>query len=55
VLGIIPAGAFPHELWVPADERTLFLTNFGSNSLQMLDINRLPIESKPQQCLRAQQ
>jgi DNA-binding beta-propeller fold protein YncE len=49
VLGIIPAGAFPREMRVSADERTLFLTNFGSNSLQMLDISRLPIESKPQQ------
>ena len=49
VLGIIPAGAFPREMRVSADERTLFVTNFGSNSLQMLDISRLPIESKPQQ------
>lgn len=49
VLGIIPAGAFPREMRVSTDERTLFLTNFGSNSLQMLDISHLPIESKPQQ------
>jgi DNA-binding beta-propeller fold protein YncE len=49
VLGIILAGAFPREMRVSADERTLFLTNFGSNSLQMLDISRLPIESKPLQ------
>ena len=49
VLGIIAAGAFPREMRVSADERTLFLTNFGSNSLQMLDISRLPIESKPRQ------
>jgi DNA-binding beta-propeller fold protein YncE len=48
VLGTIPAGAFPREMRVSADERTLFVTNFGSNSLQMLDISRLPIESKPQ-------
>jgi DNA-binding beta-propeller fold protein YncE len=49
VLGTIPAGAFPREMRVSADERTVFLTNFGSSSLQMLDISRLPIETRPRQ------
>ncbi|HEY1758948.1 MAG TPA: hypothetical protein VGG72_26480 [Bryobacteraceae bacterium] len=40
--GMIPAGAFPREMSVSADGRTLFLTNFGSNSLQMMDVARLP-------------
>jgi hypothetical protein len=31
---------------VSADERTLFLTNFGSNSLQVMDIAHLPVDSK---------
>ncbi len=46
VQGIIPAGSFPREMAVSSDERTLFLTNFGSNSLQVLDIAHLPIDPK---------
>ena len=42
-LGTIPAGAFPREMAVSSDGRTLFLTNFGSQSLQVIDIERLPI------------
>lgn len=44
VLGSIPAGAFPREMRVTADGRTLLLTNFGSGSVQMIDVTRLPIE-----------
>jgi DNA-binding beta-propeller fold protein YncE len=43
VLGSIPAGAFPREMAVSSDGRTLFLTNFGSQSLQAIDIARLPL------------
>jgi hypothetical protein len=46
VLGIIPAGSFPREMAVSADGRTLFLTNFGSNSLQVMDVAHLPIDSQ---------
>jgi DNA-binding beta-propeller fold protein YncE len=46
VMGTIPAGSFPREMAVSADERTLLLTNFGSNSLQVMDIARLPIDPK---------
>lgn len=46
VLGTIPAGSFPREMAVSSDQRTLFLTNFGSNSLQVIDVARLPIDSK---------
>jgi len=42
-LGTIPAGAFPREMAVSSDGRTLFLTNFGSQSLQVIDIDHLPI------------
>jgi DNA-binding beta-propeller fold protein YncE len=42
-LGIIPAGVFPREMSVSTDGHTLFLTNFGSNSLQVIDIDRLPV------------
>jgi len=43
-LGTIGAGAFPRELSVSADGHTLFLTNAGSSSLQVIDIDRLPVE-----------
>ncbi len=46
VMGTIPAGAFPREMAVSSDRRTLFLTNFGSNSLQVMDIAQLPIDPK---------
>ena len=46
VLGTVPTGSFPREMAVSRDERTLFLTNFGSNSLQVMDVARLPIDSK---------
>jgi DNA-binding beta-propeller fold protein YncE len=44
-LGTIPSGAFPREFSVSADGHTLFLANAGSNSLQVMDIDRLPVES----------
>jgi DNA-binding beta-propeller fold protein YncE len=43
-LGTIPSGAFPRELNVSADGHTLFLTNAGSKSLQVMDIDHLPVE-----------
>ncbi|HTE47919.1 MAG TPA: YncE family protein [Gemmatimonadaceae bacterium] len=44
VFGSIAAGAFPREMRVSADGRTLFLTNFGSSSIEMIDLARLPLE-----------
>jgi DNA-binding beta-propeller fold protein YncE len=41
-LGTVSAGAFPRELRLSEDGRTLFLTNFGSDSLQVMDVRRLP-------------
>ena len=43
VLGSIPAGAFPREMRVTRDGRVLILTNFGSSSVQMIDLVKLPI------------
>lgn len=40
VLARIPAGAFPRELRVTPDGRTLFVTNFGSRTLEMIDLAR---------------
>jgi DNA-binding beta-propeller fold protein YncE len=42
VLGSVRVGAFPREMRVSAHGRTLFLTNFGSSTLQILDIEKLP-------------
>lgn len=44
VLGTIPAGAFPRELRVTADGRTLLVTNFQSSTLQLVDLERLPLD-----------
>ncbi len=41
VVGQIPAGAFPRELRVTEDGRTLLLTNFNSGSLELVDLSRL--------------
>lgn len=43
VLGSFPAGAFPREMRVTADGRTLFLTNFNSKTVDVIDLARLPI------------
>ena len=43
VIGTIPAGAFPRELRLTADGRTLFATNFASRTLEMIDLARAPI------------
>ena len=42
VVGSVPAGAFPRELRATPDGRTLVLTNFGSRTVQMIDLARLP-------------
>jgi YVTN family beta-propeller protein len=44
IVGSIPAGAFPREMRVTADGRTLILTNFGSRTIQMIDLARLPVQ-----------
>jgi DNA-binding beta-propeller fold protein YncE len=43
-LGTIPSGVFPRELSVSADGHTLFLTNAGSSSIQVIDVDHLPVE-----------
>ncbi|HTS30110.1 MAG TPA: hypothetical protein VMH81_29765 [Bryobacteraceae bacterium] len=40
-IGMIPAGAFPRDLRLSADGSTLYLANFGSSSLQVMDVARL--------------
>ena len=43
VVGTLPAGAFPREMRVTADGQTLYLTNFVSKTLQVVDLTRLPV------------
>lgn len=43
VVGSIEAGTFPRELSVTQDGRTLVLTNFGSQTIQLIDLARLPL------------
>jgi DNA-binding beta-propeller fold protein YncE len=44
ILGTIPSGAFPREMAVSPDGRTLFLTNFNSRTLQAIDLDHLPLK-----------
>jgi DNA-binding beta-propeller fold protein YncE len=44
VLGTLPAGGFPRELRVTADGRTLFVTNFTSKTLEMIDLARASVD-----------
>jgi DNA-binding beta-propeller fold protein YncE len=40
-VGKIPCGAFPREFDLTADGQTLYLTNFRSRTLQVMDVSRL--------------
>jgi DNA-binding beta-propeller fold protein YncE len=42
VIGKISAQGFPREFAASADGHTLFLANFASNSLEVIDVERLP-------------
>ena len=42
IAGSIEPGAFPREIQVTADQRTMLVTNFASKTLEMIDIQRLP-------------
>jgi DNA-binding beta-propeller fold protein YncE len=44
VIGTISVGAFPRDLVLSGDGRTLFVANFGSSSLQAMDVAKLPVE-----------
>ncbi len=43
LLGTIPTGAFPREMDISADGNTLFVTNAASHSLQIIDLQHLPL------------
>jgi DNA-binding beta-propeller fold protein YncE len=42
LLGTVPVGAFPRELTLESDGKTLLLTNYNSNTVQVFDVRRLP-------------
>ena len=42
IVGEIPSGAFPREMRVMPNGRTLVLTNFASHTVQLVDLQRLP-------------
>lgn len=42
VIGTWRCGAFPRNFCVAPDGRTLFLANFGSGSIQVIDVAKLP-------------
>jgi DNA-binding beta-propeller fold protein YncE len=46
VLGTVPAQSFPREFGSSADGNTLFLANYVSNSLEIIDVDRLPVRLK---------
>jgi len=45
IQGSVPAGVFPRELRVTQNQQTLLLTNFGSKTLAVIDLARLPLEA----------
>lgn len=46
VLGVIPAGGFPRELRLTADGQTLLVTNFTSNTLELVDLARVALQPR---------
>ena len=44
ILGSIPAGGFPREIRLTTDRLTLLLTNFTSRTLELIDLQRVPLQ-----------
>ena len=44
ILGSVPAGAFPREFGHSPDGQTLFVANYNSNELEVIDLKRLPLD-----------
>ena len=45
-IGRIPAGKFPRELRVIDGGRTLVVTNFLSDSIQLVDLDRVSLDAR---------
>jgi DNA-binding beta-propeller fold protein YncE len=48
ILGSVPAGAFPREFGHSPDGQTLFVANYNSNELEVIDLKRLPLDRSKQ-------
>ena len=44
ILGSVPAGAFPREFGMSPDGSMLFVANYESNEIEIIDLKRMPIE-----------
>jgi len=44
ILGSVRAGAFPREFGHSPDGQTLFVANYNSNELEVIDLKRLPLD-----------
>jgi DNA-binding beta-propeller fold protein YncE len=44
ILGSVPAGAFPREFGQSPDGQTLFVANYNSNELEVIDLKRLSLD-----------
>jgi DNA-binding beta-propeller fold protein YncE len=47
VMGSVPAGIFPREFGHSPDGQTLYVANYLSNELEVIDLKRLPVQSAP--------
>ena len=47
IVGNVPAGLFPREFAQSPDGKTLFVGNFNSNNIEMIDIERIPVQPSP--------
>jgi DNA-binding beta-propeller fold protein YncE len=47
VVGMLPAGKFPRELHTTRDGQALILTNYGSQEVELIDLDRLRLLLKP--------
>jgi DNA-binding beta-propeller fold protein YncE len=48
IVGSIAAGVFPREFGQSPDGRTLFVSNYVSSELEVIDLNRLPLDKVKQ-------
>ncbi len=44
ILGSIPAGAFPREFGMSWDGSTLFVANYESTEIEIIDLRRMPVD-----------
>jgi 6-phosphogluconolactonase (cycloisomerase 2 family) len=45
--GSIPAGSYPRQIAKSPDGKTLFVSNYNSDTLEVIDVDRLPLGAAP--------